>query len=376
MTLKRNFPALCISTAVVLVGCEQSADQIPPVVERLSAPATINPRSSIEIAAKDNVGVTGVRLFAKTSTGDLLIGESTSRSAPYVISPRTQKIPNLSNLEIYAEARDTAGLKANSETVKVQVADDLAPALDYFAGFTYPQSAVMAQSLSGELLTPEIQPEEVMPPAGWHSSQESAIALQATALEPSRAQAVEWGFRPVSGALGYNVYSSDQPITGYELVQGLRSVQGDPLIRHAKFLPKEASEQQFGVITVLGSGGESAFSQASQARFLPTQELATPIDGQDVIGGRPTLTWSLNPSDNVSGYLFFVYKQNPEQVRSVPVWSSREGQSTSATNAVYPSDRPALSAGIYYWRVAAVSFNSRGTADGFSYSPVRTFVVK
>lgn len=369
MTLR----SLLLAATLALTACGSTGqDTTPPTVEFLSLPSTINPRSDVRIRATDDSAIASVQLHAKSPAGDRLLGET--GVFPYSIQPNTRAFPNLTRIEVYATVTDTAGNRTRTAPVAVQIADGQAAQLSYYAGFTYPSTAVTTQSSRSAPTTWNLSPETVRPPLEQPSAVQVAVNLAPQAA--NRVRAVEWGWLPITDALGYTLYRSSDALTPFTRVRGIQQSPGNPLIRQAEFLTAGEPATSMGVMTALGSTGESAYSNTMAAQFLPEQELVSPQDQETAIGGRPTLTWAPNSDPSARGYLFFVYTNNPEQTRARPIWSSENGQTTARTNAVYPATADPLPPGTYYWRVAAVSFTAQGVASGFSYSVVRRFQVQ
>jgi len=385
-----------VMAGVLLLSACTSPDSTPPQVEIKSpaAGASLSGTVGVQVQASDESGIDKVVVYARgkgsTAQGKELGSSSIGSNGLYLASFAAGSLPNLAELELLAQAIDKTGKSATSAPVAVKTNNAGAPTLSYLVAYTLPPrpaglgvqavqsllpasvvlDGVLAPDPSALRAPPSFAAKEAYPLHAGEAKSGGGIYPQA---ELTRTTALEWGWPPVPGADGYGVYLSQDVAGPYQLqVRQAASASGGQ--RYSRNFTASPGDKYYGVVTVLSSGGsqEGILSNADDSAFLRAQDSNTPADGQALTDGQPTLTWTSNP--DAVGYLYYIFDKNPWDATAKILWTNFP-QSTDKLSAAYPSSQPALPGGSYYWWVAAVSFNSQGQADGFSFSDPKKFTV-
>lgn len=364
---------LLLSLALLLVACQDKPAGLPPSVS-IQSPApgqTVSGQVTVEVQASADTGIQRVDLYlrpAGSSERGAVLGGASAR--PYQVGWSTFEQPSGTALELVAEATDQGGTKGVSTPVPVQISNAGAPTLSYLAAISYPALGGLGTA-NLHSRRPEVHPAEVNFPA----SPQAASSFSPQAIGPqsgSRTNDLEWGWNPVNGADGYGVYLATGSLAGPYLRQRNQAAGGVGQQGYAVSVGGEPGDRYYGAVSTITGSAESGLSNAAGATILPEPLLASPAEGQAIKGGRPTLTWT--PVASARGYLYYVYDKNPTGTNLKAVWTNYPTPS-GASAAPYPSELTALGSGSYYWRVAAVGFDSAKRANSFSFSAVRSFSV-
>jgi Bacterial Ig domain len=369
---------LLLSLALLLVACQDKPAGLPPSVsiQSPSSGQTVSGQVTVEVQASADTGIQRVDLYLRpagsSERGAVLGGASAS---PYQVGWSTFEQPSGTSLELVAEATDKGGTKGLSTPVPVQINNSGAPTLSYLAAISYPAIGGLGTATvhSGNIQSgrPEVHPAEVHFPANPQAA--SVLAPQAISpLSGSRTNDLEWGWNPLSGADGYGVYLARGSLAGPYVRQRNQAAGGVGQQGYAVSVSGEPGDRYFGAVSTITGSAESGLSNAAGATILPEPLLASPAEGQVIKGGRPTLTWT--PAASAKGYLYYVYDKNPTGTNLKAVWTNYPNPA-GASAAPYPSELTALGSGTYYWRVAAVGFDSARRANSFSFSAVRSLIV-
>lgn len=369
-----------MASLVLLTACQQDTGTPPSV--SITSPAVgqpVNGTVQIQVAAESGAGIAKVTVYARSrnsqSTG-IAVGSSTTE--PFVVSWYTPGVPNMADLELYADAEDTAGLHALSDPVWVKTSNAGAPTLKSVAAYTLPpsttaaalglqdnQTATLARLLPDRTLT--AAPRNPGPPPAPRAS-----PLHAQAADDSRF-VLQWSWQPVGGATGYRLWQAHDDLVGpYSNVFNQLATTGTQ--QFSRVVPDAAvGSTYYGLVTALVSGTESGLSNADPATFLSRQELDSPAPGATVTDGRPTLTWKATPG--ALGYLWFIATK-PQATATPADWvCTNSPDSTDRLTMLYPSSCPTLKTGTYHWWVAGVSFTAQGQPDGYTISADRALTV-
>ncbi|NJK44504.1 MAG: hypothetical protein HC933_09620 [Pleurocapsa sp. SU_196_0] len=361
----------------------------PPTVAitQPASDATLTGATTIHIDAQDRgTGIAKVSLYARGRDSNIkgvLIGTAVSK--PYVISwqPNTALgVPNATELELVAVARDFAGNEDISSVVKVKPQNPSAPSLHLLTAFTFPPEVKLSTSTSSPRTSSsvfDLEVRDIQPPKQV-AGQQPAPARVATLDVATRVFALEWDWFPTPGVDGYCIYGSHQDIAGVYKQQACQNASsGAAKEKFSVNIPDAGVGTKFwgAVTTVSGNRTvESGKSNAHEAQFLPAQDSATPADGSSVTDGKPNLTWT--PTNGATAYLFYVFDRNPWETGAV-LKGTNFPFSTASTSSTWADGEgralPALSSGTYYWWVSGVSFNADGRANALSFSDPKRFVV-
>ena len=395
-----RFSSLSLLLALCLASCQDPNEKVPPTVSILqpASDATITGTVPIQVDALDASGISSVKVYAHakgSSVRGVLIGSAIKN--PYAISWATggpSGVPNNADLELVAYATDKNGNEGASSPVRVKTQNPGAPALNLLACFTYPPQVQTASTKPDPRASSNAVPSfssltfsRVTPPLNARATPASNSNLESRQAAGFKF-AQQWEWLPVTGANGYGIYSSSTDLAGpYDNVRNQAASTGSASIeKFSRFVDTaSAGVSLYGSITTLTNNAvtESGKSNADGCKFLPKQDSATPATGDNVPGGRPTLTWTSNPGvTGLNGYQYYIYDGNPFDNANPPKlkWSNYPATSDKLS-AVYPikdnlnNPFPALTTGTYYWMVAVVSFDAQSKADGFSYSEPKSFLV-
>jgi Bacterial Ig domain len=361
-------------TAALLMGCQPSTTKTPPSVKitNLEAGQVLTGTVTVKVNASEQPDIERVTLYARPAgTAGKGVAVGSSGAAPFDIAWFTARYPNASTAEVYAEATTAAGGRGTSPTVTVQLRQITAPLLRYVVTLSYPAVATTGSQMLTPARRPEIDPMNTRLATGEPHTPVATAAVKPQA-EGAQITDLEWGWNAVEGADGYGIYlSMETPLGQYQRVRNQaatrQTVQGT--VHNVNGTP---GQRYHGAVTEIRQQTEGPMSNALSAPVLQAQQLVSPANGAVVGDGRPTLTWLGNA--DADGYQYFLYSQDPDKVRSVPVWTN-DFAATRNLAALYPGDRPALAPGRYYWRVAGIRFQDN-VPVGYSFSPVFTFTVQ
>jgi hypothetical protein len=380
-----------------LVACGPSDDNRLPSVSITSpvAGATVAGTYPVQLSANDDTGISKIQVFARpipgiigTATPKVFVGASSS--APYVANILTLALPNQSELELLAVATDRAGKTADSDPVRIKVANPGTPQLNYFVAFTLPpqgglptSAALAAGKALGATSLPQIDLAALQPPAATTGTAGATGQVRGQATAP-RQYAVEWHWNALAAPAlkGYGVRIAQAGFAGpYERATagaGVQPVGGNVgEQRYSKIMPSiKTGDRVYGLVTALSSDAlnEGGYSNADDTSFLAGQESATPLDGASINDGRPLLAW--NSLAGVAGYLYQVFSANPLTTSPAPkaVWSNGL-KTTEQLSVNYPANLDRLPSGTYYWWVVGVAFDANDRPEALSYSALRQFQV-
>jgi Bacterial Ig domain len=383
---------------LLLTACPKPDDAIKPSVAILqpSNNATLNNAVNVQVDAQDaESGIAKVSVFVRgrgSRQRGVLVGTAVSK--PYLVSWQPNAalgVPNDTELELIAVAKDRAGNEETSSPVQVKTQNPGAPRLGLLTAFTYPSSVRTTNaSKSLALNTTEIKPPLESAPR----MNESSILSSARTLDvANRVFSLEWEWFPVSGAAGYCVYRSDADVAGEYQHLGVCQLAsaGAAKERFSADVPNAIpGAPLWGAVTTRSSGNvESGKSNADSATFLPPQDSATPADGSSVTDGKPIFTWTpiqIPPSAATGpngetlelGYLYYVFDRDPTQAGAVIVGTNFPNAISATSSQWVDFDKqplPALPSGSYHWWVVGVLFDADGRADALSFSDPKRFVV-
>lgn len=358
---------------LLLVGCQPSGGGTPSTA-KVTSPTTGQSVSGITTVKVDATGdVARMDAYLRPSgTQELGVNVGSATSAPYQIGWTTLNYPNQTTFDLYALATSGSGAQAKSDLVSVTINNAGTPTLTYLVAISYPVNGLATQSLQ-QLNRPQIDPRLIRAPLDQLTARIPLKAATLTAQDTSRNNDLEWGWSAMNGVDGYGVFLSTTSLVGPYQRQISQQASGVGDQGYAVTVKGQPGSTYFGTVTSITSSAESGLSNAQSAVILPEPQLASPAQGQVVSDGRPILTWS--PTAGAVGYLYYVYAQNPMTTPTAKALWTNYPNTTPQLSAIYPSDKNALTSGTYYWRVAAVGFDSRGKANSFSYTAVRSFSV-